>query len=267
MRTKAKNMQFLLAIGLVVAMLFSCNDDENNGTTAPNDRNDSAHHEVGVVWVTNYTWLLKNLLNSDDSANAFYNKLGNAGQIKSFNRGNSATSEDHFQWDKDDKNYIDGVDTAFYQGHGSNSELILATFSNRVGFKDEIEGGDHDLEWIALHCCYSTEKPSNFKGNYYALNRIYLICGFKTSALNYPYDGDNCVWFLLNNEKVRYAWYHAIDITHSSNYVVIIIGESHACSNDYIWGVGNVTSDPYVGACYYTKHLSTYPTSFHLGSS
>ena len=110
--------------------------------------------------------------------------------------------------------------------------------------------GDHDLEWIALHSCHSTKSPGNFKGSHYGLDGVHLICGFKTSGINRAADGTNFANRLLSAEKVKDAWYHAIDETHGSGYTVRIIGENSNCGNDKVWKEGFVTADPTVDSSY-----------------
>ncbi len=244
MKRRTTCMKFALIIAVSSVILISY---ANAGT---GDDNDATSPEVGVEWVTEYSFPHSPLPNSDDSAKAFYNGLGNAGWTRRFDKGNGDTKEAHFEYNGQDSTYIDGVDIAWYQGHGTKSRLELSTYWKWVGFSNEIEWGDHDLEWIALHSCHSTEEPSNFKGSHYGLNGVHLICGFKTAALNCV-DGGNFANRLLNGEKVRHAWRHAIDDTHGSGYTVRIIGENSACGNDHIWGEGSVIADPTVDSGYY----------------
>ncbi|MBN1762152.1 MAG: hypothetical protein JW878_03595 [Methanomicrobia archaeon] len=245
MKRRAVCLKLSLILAVSSVVLMSC------ATAGTGDDNDATSPEVGIEWVTDYSWPHSDLPNSDDSAKAFYNGLGSAGWTRKFDKGNTNTKEEHFQHDGQDSTYIDGVDIAWYQGHAQNNRLELSTYTKWVSFFNEIEWGDHDLEWIALHGCHSTEKPDRFKGSHYGLNGVHLICGFTTSSLNCV-DGGNFADNLLDGETVKDAWYHAIDETHGSDYTVRIIGENSACGNDHIWGEGSVIADPTVNSGYTT---------------
>ena len=220
------------------------------GDLIDNWSGDDGDLEVGVEWVTEYTWPCSDLPNSDDSAIAFYTRLGGAGWTQKFNNGNDDAEEEHFEYDGLDYTYIDGVDIAWYQGHGENTKLMLSTVWEHVHFQDEIEWGDSDLEWIALHSCNSTEIPENFKGSPYDLNGVHLICGFATKAFNYAADGDNFAEKLLEGKTVKDAWFEAIDKTHGTGTTLKVIGENEDCENDHIWGQGSVIADPPVDEYY-----------------
>lgn len=248
MKNKLKSITLLLiAICLV-----------SNASAGTGDDSDSSSPEVGIEWVTDYSWPYSDLPNSDNSAEDFYNTLGNAGWTKKFNMGNSYASDAHFEHsgvNGVDSSYVDGADIVFYQGHGEDDSLHLATYTKRVIYENEIKWGDYDLEWIALHSCSSTAEPSNFiqgNGPEYGFNGVHLVCGFYTTALNYAEDGGNFADRLLNGETVKDAWFHAIDETHGSGRSLRVIGESSNCRYDHIWGEGSVISDPTVdGTTYY----------------
>ena len=203
---------------------------------------------VGVEWVTEYTWPLCCLPNCDDNAIGFYNRLGDAGWIQRFNKGDDDADEEHFEYDGLDYMYIDGVDIAFYSGHGTNTKLTLSTVWKKVYFQDEIMWGDSDLEWIALHSCNSTEIPENFKGSPYGLSGVHLICGFVTESFDVPDDGENFAQNLLDGETVKEAWFDAVDESHGAGTTLRVIGENEDCEDDHIWGQGSVIDDPPVDA-------------------
>jgi len=91
MKRRTTCMKFALIIAVSSVILMSC---ANAGT---GDDNDATSPEVGVEWVTDYSWPHSDLPNSDDSAIAFYNGLGNAGWTKKFNKGNNNAKEEHFE--------------------------------------------------------------------------------------------------------------------------------------------------------------------------
>lgn len=49
-----------------------------------------------------------------------------------------------------------------------------------------------------------------------------------------------------DGERVRHAWFNAIDETHSDPVRVGIIGENSDCGSDHIWKEGTVIADPTV---------------------
>jgi hypothetical protein len=246
MKIRTKWRVATLVMMLVVATLVPC------ASAGTGDYLDATSPEVGVEWVTEYTIPYDDLPWSDDSAEGFYNALGTDGWTKKFNKGNDDTNENQFEFSGLDSYFIDGVDIAYYQGHGDYYATHLSTLSKWVCFDDEIEWGDHDLEWIALHHCRSTQQPWYFKGEHYGLNGVHLICGFDTSSLNYAQDGGNFANRLINDELVRDAWYHAMDESHNYNHTVTVIGENLNCGSDHIWGHGTVISDPPVDQYYVT---------------
>ena len=207
------------------------------------DDNDASYPEVGVEWVNDY-WP-NPLSHSDESATDFYNTLGNAGWIKRFCLGDRQTAVN--QWSDNDENYVDGVDITWFSGHGHQAYLLLTNNPLDWVQFNLVEWGDYDAEWILLHSCHTTEIPGNFKGLLHkALNGAHLICGFNTIGYDFADDGENCAQRLLNGEKVRFAWFNAMDETHPDTIRVGIIGENSNCGNDHIWKEGTVIADPTV---------------------
>ncbi|WP_048145548.1 DUF6345 domain-containing protein [Methanoplanus limicola] len=207
------------------------------------DDNDASFPEVGVEWVNDY-WP-NPLSHSDESATDFYNTLGNAGWTKRFCLGDRQTAVN--QWSDNDENYVDGVDITWFSGHGHQAYLLLTNNPLDWVQFNLVEWGDYDAEWMLLHSCHTTEIPGNFKGILHkALNGVHLICGFNTIGYDFADDGENCAQRLLNSEKVRLAWFNAMDETHPDTIKVGIIGENSNCGNDRIWKEGTVIADPTV---------------------
>lgn len=214
------------------------------------DDNDASSPEVGVEWVTDYTYPYSDLPNSGTSANAFYNRLGTEGWTQKFNNGNSNAKAEHFESSGSDSTYIDGVDIAFYQGHGSTNKLDISAVSEKV-YWYEAEWGDYDLEWIGLHACEVLQE------DYFAdaLNGVHLICGFSTSAYNYAEDGGAWADFLIDDGNddaypVLSSWFYGLDIKQPAGVQLKVFGENANCGNDFIWGQGPVISDPPVDNIY-----------------
>jgi hypothetical protein len=205
--------------------------------------------EVGVEWVNDYTYPLSDLSNCDDSANGLYNRLGNIGWTKRFNKGNSNAKATHFESAGQDSSYIDAVDIALYSGHGNPNKLDISTVWEKV-YYDEAQWGDYDLEWIGLDCCYAGS-------SYFAipLNGIHLICGFSTPANDFD-NGNHWADFLIDYGAgddaypVKDAWCYGMDVNHGSDTTLRVNGENADCGTDYIWGQGPVITDPPVDGDY-----------------
>ncbi len=208
---------------------------------------DSSSQEVGIEWVCDYTYPDADLPNSDDSAVGFYNRIGNAGWTKKFNKGDSNAKAAHFEQSGSDTTYVDDVDIAFYQGHGSAGKLDVSTYIEKV-YANEAEWGDYDIEWIGLHAC-STLSNNDFSES---LQGAHLICGFSTTAYNYAGDGENWADYLIDDGAnddaytVKDAWFYGIDINQPTGVTLKVFGETSTCGNDKIWGQGTVISDPVV---------------------
>lgn len=209
------------------------------------DDSDSSSPEVGVEWVCDYTYLYSDLPNSDDSAVGFYNRMGNAGWTKKFNKGNSNAKAAHFEQSGSDTTYVDGVDIAFYQGHGSAGRLDVSAYTEKVN-ADEAEWGDHDLEWIGLHAC-STLYNTAFASS---LNGVHLICGASTTTYNNANDGTNWAAYMIDDGAndvaytVKESWFYGVDTGQPASVTLKVFGETSTCGNDKAWGQGTVVSDP-----------------------
>ncbi|AAM03949.1 predicted protein [Methanosarcina acetivorans C2A] len=213
------------------------------------DDSDASSPEVGVEWVNDYTWPYSDLSYCDDSANGLYNRLGNEGWTKSFNKGNSNAKAAHFEQANQDSQYIDAVDIALYSGHGSTDKLDVSTVTEKV-YHDEAEWGDYDLEWIGLDCCLAGS--GDFSSS---LNGAHLILGFSTNCYdsdlglhwaNYLVDdGSNDVAYTVKN-----SWFYGADVDQPSGVTAKVFGETSSCGNDYIWGQGSVITDPPVDSSY-----------------
>lgn len=245
LRNKKVSIQTILVVLCVLTVLIL---PVSAGT---GDDSDSSSPEVGIEWVIDYTYPYSDLPNSEDSATGFYDRLGNEGWNKKFNKGNSDAKDEHFEQSGVDTTYIDGVDIAFYQGHGSSGKLDISAVWEKV-YSNEAEWGDYDLEWIGLHAC-DVLSNGDFSD---ALHGIHLICGFSTTAYNYADDGENWADYLIDDGanddaySVKDAWFYGIDINQPSGVTLKVFGETSSCGNDKIWGQGTVISDPTVDGYY-----------------
>jgi len=235
---KRKNWISLFLVFLVLGILLAPPVCAGTG-----DDNDASYPEVGVEWINEYQAPSNDLPNSDDCAIGFYNVLCNAGWTPKFNKGTYTASALHWVWDGSDTTYVDGADIVFFAGHGWNCGILISTVE-WMWFND-CEWGDYDAEWVLLHSCHTVQIPGEFKVSpHWALNGAHLICGFDTVGYDYPQDGGAIGSRLVSGNKIRHAWYLALDETHGSDVRAGIVGENAACGDDHIWGEGTVVADP-----------------------
>jgi hypothetical protein len=151
------------------------------------DANDT---EVGVEWVNEYHGRMPNLNATDDSAEGFYNILGeDLGWTRVFDYGNDAAWEMDFEkstvggWDFA---YVDNVDFALFCGHGDSSGFYFGT-NHDGNFIDpykldhtEAEWGDKDLEWIAIATCYTLAESGVYERWGPAFKGLHAMFGYAT---------------------------------------------------------------------------------------
>jgi hypothetical protein len=241
--------------------------------TAPTG-DDSNNFEVGVEWIVHYDDL-PDLGLSDNSAQGFYDALLDAGWHLEFEYEENQAWESDFKrdepgWNGHDRDVVDSVDIAWFDGHGEPGILIfnvaqddeyLQSFNyDRVdqwnpltGPKDEARWGDLDLEWIFLNGCETLKGPgwigegSRFKGEIefgWALNGIHLICGWIDSKASRD-DGTAVARWLLGVALERpypviEAWFEGLTRSQGFGKKVRVIGESSSYRNECIWGVDPV---------------------------
>ena len=243
------NMRTGTTIRAVTTVLLVTLAAMSNAIAGSGDDNDASYPEVGVEWVNDYTYPYSDLSNCDDSANGLYNRLGNIGWTKRFNKGNSNAKATHFESAGQDSSYIDAVDIALYSGHGHSNRLDISTVWEKV-YYNEAQWGDYDLEWIGLDCCYAGS-------SYFAhpLNGIHLICGFSTTASDFD-NGKHWADYLIDDGAgddaytVKNSWFYGMDVHHGAGTTLRVNGENADCGTDYIWGQGSVITDPPVDGSY-----------------
>jgi hypothetical protein len=218
------------------------------------DNRDSSLPTVGVEWGNAYSLPSAQLYWSDVTVTNFYNLFGNYGWKKMFNYGDLSALVNHFTA-TGDRYYIDGVDFAFYAGHGEAYAINLPTY--RFAWFSNCEWGDNDLEWIILHACHTTHTPSNFKSLIHnSMTGVHLICGFNSFGWDseYGYTGAAVAQKLLmgSGETVKDAWFYGIDECFGPPITLRVIGENEAMLDEKIYGYGPV-SDPPVDSYYVVR--------------
>lgn len=214
---------------------------------SPGDDNDLSYPEFGAEYKNDYlvgSDLPKGVLSAQNFSNAFLN----AGWTQSFFIGDENRNPTRWTYDGRDYENVDGTDLVYFSGHGANDKILLNTYPGNWIYFRNCEWGDYDLEWLLLDSCHTVNLPIEFKYSvtHWALNGIHLVCGFDTVGYDIAEDGPNVANRLLAGNKIRHAWYLAMDETHGSEVAVGIIGENAECGNDYVWKEGSVIADPVV---------------------
>jgi hypothetical protein len=223
------------------------------------DNQDQNYPQVGVIWGNAYIPPSAPLYWSDVTANNFYENLGSNGWRQMFTYGDNAAQEAQFSPPLDWYN-VDGVDLAFYAGHGENYALNLPTL--RMVWFSSCEWGDNDLEWIILHGCHTTQTPQNFKQiPHRAMNGVHLVCGYISEGYDCENGetGSTVSNFLLTDNTVKNSWCWGVDWVYNEPITLRTVGEVATCANDHIWGHGTVISDPPVDNYYNTWGYACHP--------
>ncbi|MFO7774108.1 MAG: DUF6345 domain-containing protein [Dehalococcoidia bacterium] len=266
-------MKGKLALSLVVALLAATGLlGAPTVHAGDGDYNDETNPSVGAVGLGDYNGDgdykdAGDLYYAVQSATGFYNYLyDNAGwdSNENFRRFDNAAWEKHLKrHDYDyggwDILYADDVDICWFQGHSASVWDGFGSYHHALSFIDtthddkylqywEAKWGDWDLEWMFIHSCkiLSDENRGWWAR---ARNGIHLICGAKTMMQDRN-DGGNVADYLIDDglfdwaRTVKWSWFHGCDIRQSSAVTLCVIGETHECGDDYIWGQGPVCADP-----------------------
>jgi len=156
---------------------------------------DANNMEVGVEWVNEYHGTMDDLWASDDSAEWFYNILGeDLGWTRVFDRGNGDAWEMDFETPTvggRDYDYADNVDFAFFCGHGYFDGFYFGTPHDGDGYNPyhldytEAKWGDKDLEWIAIDACLVLYEGGVYQTWGPVFNGLHAMFGFATIARQY----------------------------------------------------------------------------------
>ena len=206
------------------------------------DANDT---EVGVEWVNEYPdWIGDDLFASDDSAEWFYNILGeDLGWTRVFDWGDGQAWEGDFEkpsvggWDY---GYVDNVDFAFFCGHGSSSAFWFGvdmdgddSYTYQVHYS-EAEWGDKDLEWIVFDACKVLREDNVFTRWSSAFKGLHGMFGFHTTAYQYKtplqqwMDGQRFAEHLRDGKTIGDSWVNA----------------THDIQPSEVWGAAFCILDP-----------------------
>jgi hypothetical protein len=190
---------------------------------------------------------LPNIRRSQETAEGFYTKLRDDGWNDSFNNGDLDCKESHYDKLGDSgTNGIDTVDFGLWAGHGPSpntntlgvspwsdyalhfyttpihSDIILPLFlypdfDDHNLYRNEVEWGNTDLEWMALFTCsfLADSDPSKF-GNKFAEcanmgSDIRMILGFKDKMDMLPSKAmiEKFIWYMTRKKgrkTIKEAW-------------------------------------------------------------
>jgi hypothetical protein len=261
-----------ISIGIVIILILTLT---NTAFAGAGDDSDASYPEVGVEWVSDYPGD-NDLPLADDSAEDFYEHLGDTGWTQRFNRGDDNAWERIFKkyglengWDK---YYADAVDIVFFHGHACAGAINFSDDSHDDEWLeyDEAEWGDWDVEWVLLGGCNTlADDDGGLKSSgkfAQALNGAHSICGAATSLTHANY-GVQVAIRLTDDDgegadfayEVGAAWFLGVYYTQGIGRTIRVIGENSDCFfNDFIWGQDSgPISDPTVDGYYNEWHMNT----------
>ena len=228
------------------------------------DDSDDAINEVGAEWVgvTAYP----SLPYSEANIEGFYSTMGANGYAQSFNFGEYSAFERDFKDQAqggDDYLFVDAVDLAYYNGHGTPTGVFFSSSYDNKFLRDvECRWGDGDLEWMVLDTCEALEWKTAFDKNLFerwgpALQGAHMICSFSTTAYNRETRGGLFAIFLTSSMfkyTIRTAWFTACALTEGSAVSAAVLYATASEDpwdpqlddpiNDHAHGFGYVCSDP-----------------------
>ena len=185
--------------------------------------NDYGPLEVGVEYHGDYPGTASDLPCAYNNASGLYNYLLARGWIGRFFWGNANSWEEDFKRAAaggTEDNWVDNVDLVFYEGHGWPGGFTFDTPTG-AGVHDDsdltsadayMSWGNKDAEWIALLSC-SVLADSNLGNWAWAMNRLHLILGFKTTAYDVCGFGQRFAQYIEApyNYSIASAWFRACD--------------------------------------------------------
>ncbi len=156
----------------------------------------------------------------------------------------------------DDQDWVDDVDMAYWQGHGSPGGFSFSgCSSNDDTFlsKDDALWGNRNVEWISLFTCLVLAEESGGERWWQrwgpAFDRLHQINSFDTVSYHSSQHGGIFADYMLRNNPmtVRQAWAQA-SIDDQPAQVIwatmgVISNGSLTNFNDHYWGKGSVGPD------------------------
>ncbi|MHC4543291.1 MAG: DUF6345 domain-containing protein [Planctomycetota bacterium] len=164
--------------------------------------------------------------------------------------------------------WVDDSDIHYHVGHGGDRwdsgywrthRAVIFWYSSMKPSEARNLWGNNDLEWIGFRCCKLLNNNTR-KYWHRAMNRLHLICGFKTNSHKADSFGSTWGQQMLWRKTVTQAWFSAVDQTQRSYVCARVLAEVYNNYNDRLWGYGYVSSDPYPNSWYwYWDHWAGSP--------
>jgi len=254
-------------------------DPDAAGVTGCDEGGTSEFH---YDWVNDYTPHSddneSDLTYCDDDAKGLRDNLTAEGWD---DYGHSNTNADKTHFSRNDLggangSHADGADFSYNSGHGTDSHsacggpsLSAAVFGD---YSDEYLGGceaeaalgDCDAEWIVFSNCLILEADSRPTWHD-AMNGLHLICGASTTIEDADYGtgfGNRMIddGVIDTPKSIKSAWFDVLD-AESSSGTGVVIGETETMGEDYLWGEGDVASDPTPNSYYHRWSYEIVPSS------
>ena len=176
---------------------------------------------------------------------------------------------DHFSYDQyywceapmfttNNSSFVDDMDFAYYSGHGNNFYLGMGPGASASGVSigSSTQWGDRDLEFIVFQSCKVVPSPidrsdwyQRWVGSNDVFQGLHHAIGYRTNSYSGNGISDNYGGRVRNNQRVRQAWFAAVNDERSwwtsSSYPGYASGVYHAsCSNDRYY---SFVADPPAG--------------------
>lgn len=176
---------------------------------------------------------------------------------------------DHFNYDQyvwcedwlfttSNNSNVDNMDFAYYSGHGNNFYLGMGPGASASGVSigSSTQWGDRDLEFIVFQSCKVVPSPidrsdwyQRWVGSNDVFQGLHHAIGYRTNSYSGNGISDNYGGRVRNNQRVRQAWFAAVNDERSwwtsSSYPGYASGVYHAsCSNDRYY---SFVADPPAG--------------------
>lgn len=223
---------------------------------------DDGNYEVGAQSIENYSSPYSPLDYCNEDAQSLMDWLVNpGGWDQVMDEENSAAYEDHAKSTGsggNDNSYADAVDLFYFSGHGETSHVIYSDTAHDDQWLSctTVAWGDVDAEWVMLSACLTLNAANRGDWAWYALNGLHLLCGAATT-LDDADHGDHVGNLMVDNGwwdtacTVKASWFNGMEYHNSEGTVLVVIGETTDCGDDYIWGQGDgPVDDPTVDHSY-----------------
>lgn len=209
------------------------------------------YYSAGTSWIG----LSGGLSGSQNNAKGFVDELAAAGWHIRFNWGDGNAWES--DWRRNDDQWVDAVDFAFYTGHANSDGWVLAApdddflhFTETAGSRDL--WGANNLEWAVVAACGPLQDEIIGSGGDVlerwrdAFDGLHILMGYGQVTYDNEEEGKRLIRYAKAGSTIIQSWFRTgQEIQPSGIWVgAYYVGDSSgSTSNDHLWGVGSVGPD------------------------